>query len=48
MAWGTKGPIVARTVEGNVTEQVPASILQQHNNCTFIIDETGCCRTYPF
>jgi len=26
-------------VEGNVTEQIPASILQQHNNCTFILDK---------
>ena len=39
MAWGLKAPIVAKSVEGNVTEQVPASILQQHNDCTFIIDE---------
>ena len=41
MAWGMKAPIIAKTVEGNVTEQVPASILQQHNNCTFVIDETA-------
>jgi glucosamine-6-phosphate deaminase len=39
MAWGTKAPVVARSVEGHVSEQVPASILQQHNNCTFVIDE---------
>ncbi len=39
MAWGFKAQIVAKAVEGNVTEQVPASILQQHNNCTFILDE---------
>jgi glucosamine-6-phosphate deaminase len=39
MAWGFKAPIVAKSVEGHVTEQVPASILQQHNNCTFILDE---------
>lgn len=39
MAWGAKSSIVARAVEGNVTEQVPASILQQHNNCTFVVDE---------
>lgn len=39
MAWGFKAPIIAKAVEGNVTEQVPASILQQHNNCTFILDE---------
>lgn len=39
MAWGFKGPIVAKAVEGNVTEQVPASILQHHDNCTFILDQ---------
>ncbi|MFX8351029.1 hypothetical protein ABTL64_19135, partial [Acinetobacter baumannii] len=39
MAWGNKAPIIARSVEGHVTEQVPASILQQHNDCTFVIDE---------
>lgn len=39
MAWGTKAVIVAKSVEGNVTEQIPASILQQHSNCTFILDE---------
>src|ERR1700744_54541 len=39
MAWGAKAGIVAKSVEGNVTEQVPASILQQHNNCTFVVDE---------
>jgi glucosamine-6-phosphate deaminase len=39
MAWGFKAQIVAKSVEGNVTEQVPASILQQHDHCTFIVDE---------
>jgi len=39
MAWGAKAGIVAKSVEGHVTEQVPASILQQHNNCTFVLDE---------
>ncbi|MBV9961861.1 MAG: glucosamine-6-phosphate deaminase [Parafilimonas sp.] len=39
MAWGLKAQIVAKAVEGYVTEHVPASILQQHNNCTFILDE---------
>lgn len=41
MAWGMKSPIVAKSVEGNLTEQIPASILQQHNDCTFVIDETA-------
>ncbi len=39
MAWGHKAPIVARAVEGHVTEQVPASILQQHNHCHFVLDQ---------
>jgi glucosamine-6-phosphate deaminase len=39
MAWGFKAQIVAKAVEGYATEHVPASILQQHNNCTFILDE---------
>lgn len=41
MAWGQKAAIVARSVEGDVTEQVPASMLQQHSDCTFIIDEAA-------
>ena len=39
LAWGFKAQIVAKAVEGHVTEQIPASILQQHNHCTFILDE---------
>jgi glucosamine-6-phosphate deaminase len=39
LAWGFKAPIVARSVEGAVSEQVPASLLQQHNDCVFVIDE---------
>lgn len=41
MAWGMKAPIIARSVEGHVTEQIPASILQQHNDCIFVVDETA-------
>ena len=41
LAWGMKAPIVAKAVEGFVSEQIPASILQQHNDCTFVIDETA-------
>jgi glucosamine-6-phosphate deaminase len=41
MAWGMKAPIIAKSVEGHVTEQIPASILQQHNDCTFVIDTTA-------
>jgi glucosamine-6-phosphate deaminase len=40
MAWGQiKAPVIQKAVEGNVTEQIPASLLQQHNDCTFVTDE---------
>jgi len=39
LAWGpAKAPVIREAVEGNVTEQVPASLLQQHTDCTFILD----------
>jgi glucosamine-6-phosphate deaminase len=41
LAWGNKASIVAKSVEENVTESIPASILQQHNDCTFIIDQAA-------
>lgn len=41
MGWGQKAAIIARSAEGNVSEQVPASFLQQHNDCTFIVDEAA-------
>jgi len=39
LAWGNKAEIVAKSIEGDVTEQVPASVLQNHDDCTYIIDE---------
>jgi len=40
MAWGQiKAPVLQKAVEGNVTEQIPASLLQQHNDVTFVTDE---------
>ena len=41
MAWGMKADIIAQSVEGDVTEHVPASFLQQHDDCTFVIDKTA-------
>lgn len=42
MAWGMhKAPVVQKSVEGNVTEQIPASLLQQHPDCLFVLDEQG-------
>lgn len=39
LAWGNKADIVAKAIEADVTEQVPASVLQNHDDCTFVIDE---------
>ena len=40
MAWGEgKSQIIRRIVEGNISEQVPASYLQEHSNIEMIIDE---------
>ncbi len=42
LAWGLhKAPVVRKAVEGHVTEQVPASILQEHSHCTFVLDEVA-------
>ena len=42
LAWGpAKAPVVQKAVEGSVTEQVPASLLQQHTDCKFIVDKSA-------
>lgn len=42
MAWGEgKARIVKKVVEGDVTEMVPASFLQQHTNAKFIFDDAS-------
>ena len=39
LAWGDKASIVAKSIEGDVSEQIPATVLQNHDDCTFVIDE---------
>lgn len=42
MAWGEgKASIIKKVVEGNVTEMVPASFLQQHPKASFIFDDAS-------
>ena len=42
MAWGEgKAPIVKKAVEGPISDHVPATYLQGHNNTTFILDEAS-------
>lgn len=40
MGWGqAKAAVVQQAVEGHVTELIPASLLQQHNDTLFVLDE---------
>jgi glucosamine-6-phosphate deaminase len=42
MAWGQiKAPVVQLSVEDDDTEQIPASLLQTHDDVTFVVDETA-------
>ena len=42
MAWGpAKAPVIKKAVEEDDTEQVPASLLQNHDDCTFVVDEAA-------
>lgn len=42
LAWSAKkAGIVAKSVEGDLTAQVPASYLQEHSNATFVLDEAA-------
>lgn len=40
LAWGlNKNTIVKKTIEGDISSNVPATYLQHHKNATFVIDE---------
>ncbi len=42
MAWGEgKAGIIKQAVEGPIRESVPATFLQNHQNCDFILDEAA-------
>jgi len=42
MAWGEgKSNIIRESVEGSVTNQIPASFLQEHDNAVFVIDKAA-------
>ena len=42
MAWGEgKSAVIQESVEGEITESVPATFLQHHPNCLFILDEAA-------
>ena len=49
LAWGpAKAPVIQKAAEGHVTEQVPASLLQQHSDCLFVLDETAAAELTRF
>ena len=42
LAWGEgKANVIRETVEGKIKESVPATFLQNHPNCQFILDEAA-------
>jgi len=39
LAWGeNKAPVIRQAVEGEVSESIPATYLQMHRDCTFVLD----------
>ena len=49
MAWGGgKAPVIQQSVENDDTEEVPASLLQNHDDCTFVIDEAAAAELTRF
>lgn len=42
LAWGSgKAPVIKKTVEDDITEHIPASLLQNHDDVTFYVDEAA-------
>ncbi len=49
MAWGeTKAPVLQKAVEKDDTEEIPASLLQNHDDCTFVIDDAAAAELTRF
>nr|MBA4168270.1 glucosamine-6-phosphate deaminase [Chitinophagaceae bacterium] len=49
LAWGqSKAPVIQKAVEGHVTEHIPASLLQLHNDCLFVLDEPAAAELTRF
>lgn len=42
MAWGqNKADVIKRTIQGEMTSEVPATFLQNHANATFVLDQAA-------
>lgn len=49
MAWGQgKAPVIKKSVEEDDTEQVPASLLQNHEDVKFVVDEAAAAELTRF
>ncbi|RYZ44402.1 MAG: glucosamine-6-phosphate deaminase, partial [Chitinophagaceae bacterium] len=49
MGWGsTKAPVVQKAVEERITEQVPASLLQTHDDVQFVVDNLAAAELTRF
>ena len=42
MAWGqNKADVIKRTVQGDISPEIPATFLQNHDNTTFVLDQSA-------
>ena len=49
MAWGpSKAPVIKKAVEEDHTDHVPASLLQTHDDVTFVVDEAAASELTQF
>jgi len=49
MAWGqAKAPVIQQSVEEDDTEEVPASLLQNHDDTVFVVDEAAAAELTRF
>lgn len=49
MGWGNaKAPVIQKAVEEDVTESIPASLLQTHDDVTFVVDELAAAHLTRF
>lgn len=49
LAWGEpKAEVVAKAVEGNPCDELPASFLQAHADCRFMVDGAAACKLTRF
>jgi glucosamine-6-phosphate deaminase len=49
MAWGkNKASIIKRTIQGEISPEVPATFLQNHDNTTFVLDQSAASELTQF